>query len=277
MIVSIKKVSESVVLMDEYLRKELSKKKLWEHTFIKHQIDKRKNGGTFTANDHIRAMVYSMLSSGISWDRVENQIDEETGKILPIDEVFHQYDTDFLLKADHEFLGNEIIKLHCGSQYTMKQTEALVKVNICKLINLQKNYGSIDAFYSKFITADNSLKELVKTLSSANSENKFAQMGEALVCEYLKNVGYEIAKPDRHVKRILGSKVLGCSEDEIVDSYEAIDIVAEIAEKVGKSPAEVDYILWSYCANGFGEICTVKNPKCATCVVAGMCNYQSEE
>ena len=43
---------------------ERSKKQLWGNTFIKHQIDKRERGEKFTIKDHIRAMVYSMISSG---------------------------------------------------------------------------------------------------------------------------------------------------------------------------------------------------------------------
>ena len=39
-------------------------------------------------------MVYAMLSSGISWERVEKDIDESTGRILSIDKIFQNYDAD---------------------------------------------------------------------------------------------------------------------------------------------------------------------------------------
>ncbi len=81
------------------------------------------------------------------------------------------------------------------------------------------------------------------------------QMAEALVSEYLRNVGYDLAKPDRHLSKILGSTGLSCSDKAEVPPYEVIDIVAEIANIVGKGPAEVDYILWSACAKGYGEKC----------------------
>ena len=112
---------------------------------------------------------------------------------------------------------------------------------------------------------------MVKQLADSKSENKFDEMAEALIAEYLKNVGYDIAKPDRHIRRILGSKILGCSEYEEVPVNEAFDIVAEIAREMNKPVAEVDYILWSYCANGYGEICTSKNPKCDKCVAIDIC------
>lgn len=93
-----------------------------------------------------------------------------------------------------------------------------------------------------------------------------------MVAEYLKNIGHSIAKPDRHILRILGSEHLGLSKQEKVSVSEAFDIVADIAGLVNKSAAEVDYILWSYCADGFGGICTIKKPKCDICTVRDFCN-----
>ncbi len=273
--------AQAVVLMDNQLRKELlikdgriQEKKLWENTFIKHQIDRRNSDEIFSVSDHIQAMVYSFLSAGIVWDRVENEIDLATGRLLSVDKVFHQYNTDFLLKCDPAKLRDEIKKLGCASQYTMKQMTALIYTNIEKLLRLEKQYGSIDTYYQKFIDKDSSLKILVKQLSDSTSGDKFSQMGEALTAEYLKNVGYDIAKPDRHITRILGSKILGCSDNEIVPLYEAIDIVAGIAKELNKPAAEIDFILWSYCAKGYGEICTANKHRCKDCIAKEYCNMQ---
>lgn len=270
---NIEAVANAVLLMDKQLREELlirngtvQTKKLWENTYIKKQIDKRENGGTFTVSDHIRAMVYSMLTSGASWNRVEPGIDINTGAITHIDKIFCQYDVDTLLNTDPMLLVEKVKAQTLGTQYIKNQMYALIYVNIRQMLSLEKEYGSIDNFYQHFINADTSLNTLVLVLSTNDSKYKYAQMGEALIAEYLKNVGYDIAKPDRHIRRILGSKVLGCSDNEIVPIYEVFDLVAEIAKATGKQIAEVDYILWSYCANGYGEICTVNKPKCDKCV-----------
>lgn len=228
--------------------------------------------GEFSTIDHIRAMVYSMLSSGIVWGRVSPHIDKATKQLAPIDEIFFQYDPERLLQCDPEGLTGEIKQLHCASQCTMKQMKALIHTNIPKLVQLEKRYGSENAFYQKYINEESTLKSLVKAQSCENSDYKLAQMGEVLVAEYLKNVGYDIAKPDRHIRRILGSKALGCSTHEVVPVFEAFDIVAALVQERNRPAAEVDYILWAYCANGYGEICTVKNPKCGICVTHNNCN-----
>lgn len=274
----IKTIAAVVVDMDRQLRENLtSPKMLWENTYIKHQQDKRKIDGTFGISDHIKAMVYSMLSSGITWERVESMTDLKTGEITLIDDLFHQYDPDYILSCDPSQLRDSIKDLHLASQYTLKQMTALINDNIPKLKSLEQKYNNIDEYYKKFITEGCNLTCLVRQLSSQDSVDKLSQMGEALIAEYLRNVGYDIAKPDRHIRRILGSKVLDCSEHEIVPIFEAFEIVKGIANELNKPVAEVDYILWMYCAKGYGEVCSLRNPNCANCVAKEYCKSENRK
>lgn len=265
--------------MDEHLRTLLQEddSKLWEHTFIKKQIDKRNNNGLFTISDHIRAMVYSMLSSGSIWDRLAKEADIETGYITRVDTIFHNYSPTELLKCSPEQLQEELQENHLAHQYIAKQMEALLTVNIPKLMKFEEEYGTIDNYYQKYIQMGiknkfiDTARLLIETLSDSKSNNKMVQMDVPLVCEYLRNVGYDLPKPDTHICRILGSEILGFSTSREVSRYQAIDIVFKLAKMVDKSVAETDYILWSYCSTGYGQICTLKKPKCDLCVAFKQC------
>lgn len=278
-------VANAVLLMDKQLRGELfirdgkiQTKKLWENTYIKKQLDKRRDGGAFTVSDHIRGMVYSMLTSGAAWNRLEPHIDTATGQIPIIDDIFYQYDVTALLSADPAVLVGQVKEHRLGTQYLTNQINALVGVNIGKLLAIEKEYGSVDNFYQSLADKNDNLKTLVRELSVPGKPYKFAQLGEALTAEYLKNVGYDIGKPDRHICRILGSECLGCSKHQDVPPYEAIDIIADIAKSLNKPAAEMDYILWAYCASGFGEVCTKKNPKCMElCIAKSFCHYKDKQ
>lgn len=83
---SINQAAETVKHMEDDLRQKFLENgqeiKLWENTHIKHQIDRRENGDVFSLRDHIRAMVYSMLSSESPWERME------TALILKQEELF---------------------------------------------------------------------------------------------------------------------------------------------------------------------------------------------
>lgn len=261
--------------MDKYLKGKLHEAQLWKDTYISKQIDKRDKGGTFTIEDHIRAMVYSMLSSGAPWARLKNDIDPKTRQFRSIDKIFCQYAPEALLKTDTDKLYKSVEALHYAGAYTKQQIKVL-KDNIEKLQRLKKQYGSIDNLYKKFIEIDGSLKTLVFVLSAPDSPLKMQQMGEALTAEYLRNVGYNIAKPDRHIRRILGSGILGCSDKKEASAYEAFDIVAEIAREMERPIAEVDYILWSYCAEDFGEVCTKEYLNCEELCVVKSCRKKQK-
>lgn len=263
--------------MEDYLSSHLEQKKMFDRTFIKRQIERRSRGEAFSLQDHIRAVVYSMLSGGISWGRVEALSDPDTGTFPEIDQLFHQYDPDYLLSSDPDTLAQGVKDLGCASYSTWKQMEALLHTNLPKLMELDKRPGGIDGFYAEVIGDSDTPAGLIAILSGKSSRWKLAQMGEALVCEYLKNVGYDIAKPDTHIRRILGGKILGCSEQETVPPMEAVEIVAAIAKELKRPAVEVDYILWSYCATGFGEVCTAQNPKCQICPVRQFCNSKRGE
>lgn len=269
-----KEQSDVICQMDKHLRSILQNNtsKLWENTFIKKQIDKRNNKETFSLNDHIQAMVYSMLSSGTVWSRITKETDMEVASINSVDTIFYNYNPTELLRSSPEQLRDELKKIHCASQYTLKQMNALISVNIPKLQEYEKQYGLIDNYYHEFIQTDGTLISLVKALSDSASKDKMTQMEIPLVCEYLRNVGYDIPKPDRHIRRILGNEILSFSSSKIVPSFQTFEIISKLAKVLNKSVAEVDYILWSYCSTGYGEICTSSNPKCEVCVVKKYCN-----
>ena len=63
---SIDDISDIIEHMNRQLKKlyltkgdAFTEKRLWKHTYVKHQMEH------FRIQDHIQAMVYSMLSSGI--------------------------------------------------------------------------------------------------------------------------------------------------------------------------------------------------------------------
>lgn len=268
---AIRKTAEIIDRMDRQLRRNLAENQLFEKTHIAKQIERREHGEVFTLADHIRGMVYAMLSSGISWKQVEGGIDEGTGRIIALDEILYNYEPDRLLSADPGDLRNKIKAHKWASQSTLKQMNGLIHTNIQKLMEFQEKNGSIDAYYQRFIEEDSTFQSLITNLSRADSKDKFAEMGEALTAEYLRNVGYDMSKPDRHICRILGANHLGCSEHEPVRVFEAMEIVKRIASLCGRPIAEVDYILWSYCANGYGEICTAQRPMCCVCAASDFC------
>ena len=201
--------------------------------------------------DHVKAMIYAQLSNNRPWQPIYNNR-------LTIDAIFSHYDIELLKKANPATLVDKITEIHCGNRQIKRQMQSL-KANIETLERIEEEHGSISGYY-----ATTGLVDVIKSLSQSGKNYKLNCMGIPLVCEYLKGVGVEVIKPDSLLCRLLGR--LGYSKKIPATPWEAIEICKEIGDEYGLSQAEVDTILWQYCAKDKFEVCTDK-PKCAQCGV----------
>lgn len=212
-------------------------------------IQQRLNGRVFSLSDHTRGMLYSLLSNQRPW----HQIDKHRADI---DEIFHNFDTEYIKNEDPSVFVENIKKIKCGNKYIVKQISAM-KDNIETLERIEKDEGSIDEYFNK-----TPKYSLLKELSQGKF--KLKQMATPLTAEYLKNVGLDIIKPDVHVRRILAR--LGYSKNTPASIKECFEICQDIAKEFGCYEVVIDSILWQYCADKYFEKCTEK-PKCESCKV----------
>jgi endonuclease III len=239
------------------IRSFLESKGLGYDTSLTAEIEKRKAGKHYLIQDHIRGMVYSMLTNQTKWYRVEPYLPE-------IDKLFYDYDPEKILAAEPEYFCQGILNLKCGNMSTKAQMEAL-SGNIQVFQRVEEEFGNIDAF----ITSEPA-DVIVEKLSNRSSPYKMKMLGEALAWEYLRNVGIDGAKPDTHLRRFLGSDRMGTGEHSPATVSEVNEQVARLSEAKGISKVEIDNLIWSFCADGFGEICTAA-PHCTSCPIRDWC------
>ena len=139
--------------------------------------------------------------------------------------------------------------------------------NIRKLERIEKEFGTLD----NFVTSGSPLE--IADLLANSIKYKLNTLGLALAMEYLRNVGINATKPDTHIRRILGKNRLGYSSHEIAGEIEAIEIIDTISLETGVSASKIDAILWLFCSDNNGMICTEK-PHCDQCTLKGRyCNW----
>lgn len=246
---------------DNYLmviRNYLESKGLIYNSSLTAEIKKRKNGKKYTIRDHIRGMVYFMLSHQTKWYRIEPHLPE-------IDELFYNYDPDKILREDPMYFCEGLFNLRCGNMSTKLQMESLAE-NIHTFRNIEDEYGSIDSFI-----ISEPVDVVVGNLSQGSSHYKLKMLGEALVWEYLRNVGIDGAKPDTHLRRFLGADRMGTGVHSPATNSEVKEKVARLSDQTGMLKIEIDNLIWSFCADGYGEICTA-NPHCRECPIRDRCN-----
>jgi len=221
------------------------------------KMDWRVRGRKFPLVEHIQGMIYSLLSAQTVWANIEKSMPQ-------IDELFFYYNPTQILDKDYTYFVNGLATLRCRSRLTNGQMKVLHD-NIRTMQRIENEFGSMDEF-----VMSKPQMEVVQLLSSNGSKYKMKQMGEALVWEYLRNVGIDGAKPDVHMKRILGSNRLGFSMLPEATNEEVIESMRQLSDATGMWMAQIDYLFWCYCATGKGEICTAE-PRCEKCVIREEC------
>ncbi|MCR5812860.1 MAG: hypothetical protein K6G34_16055, partial [Lachnospiraceae bacterium] len=242
----------------DVIRDFLEQKGLLYDSYMLEEIKLRKNGKKYTLRDHVKGMIYSMLSAQTKWHRIQEHLTD-------IDKLFYDYDPDSIMTADPSHFVEGLFDLKCGNRSTKKQMDAL-KYNIQNFQRMQDEFGSVDAFVTSEPT-----EEIVRKLSMSSSKYKMKMFGEALAWEYLRNVGIDGAKPDTHLCRFLGADRMGTGEKSPASTKEVIEQVARLSEETGMSKVEIDNLIWSFCADGYGEICTA-TPHCEVCPIREWCN-----
>nr|MBE6545208.1 hypothetical protein [Oscillospiraceae bacterium] len=222
-------------------------------------IEERASGKHFCMREHIRGLIYSLLSNNRPWQQIEENIDK-------IDEIFFEYDKDKILATNAAEFIDRLQSIKCGNRNIKNQMNSL-HANIRKLERIEKEFGSLD----NFVTSGSPLE--IADLLANSIKYKLNTLGLALAMEYLRNVGVDATKPDTHIRRILGKNRLGYSPREIAGDIEAINIINEIVSQTNYSASKIDAIFWLFCSDGNGKICTEK-PHCDQCTLKGTyCNW----
>jgi len=247
--------AEFLFLIKDYL----DERGLLCESSIDKAICERENGKTYNLSDHVRGLIYSLLTNQTSWKRIVPHLEE-------VDEIFYQYDIKRIKACPSSHFSDALFSIKCGNRKTSAQMDALHD-NIAVFERIIAEYGSMDTFVTSAPA-----HEIVTALSASNSEYKLRQVGEALAWEYIRNVGIDGAKPDLHLRRFFGRNRLAASAHDSASVSEVINAVSELSKATGLSMAAIDNLIWSYCADGYGEVCTA-TPFCAECVIRDYCKH----
>lgn len=249
-----------ILIMEKYLEEHGNK----PEKIISGEIKARKDGKRYSIDDYVCGLVRTLLSNNRPWKPIADNMQK-------IDEIFFCYDAARIKNTEPEYFIENILNLKCGNRAIARQMTDL-KGNIETLERIQSDYGSLDAYFTSKEAA-----YIVKEISSCDSRYKFADLGNALAWEFVRNMGIDGAKPDVHMKRFLGSARMGhgYSLSPIATEEQVLRQVAMLADKLNYTQADIDEIIWLFCANDKGQICT-SNPNCAECPISEYCNFPKQ-
>lgn len=242
-------------ILEEYLKDRVQDIELT----ILEAVKQRKNGKSFSFEEHLRGFVYAQLSALVSWKKIRDNQPK-------LNDIFCNFDRQHLKEKSSEDLINEITAIKCHNPYTTKNQMRSLKANIETFERIEQDFESLEKFITHSTPAT-----IIKLLADSNSTYKIKYMGVPIACEYVRNVGIDIIKPDVHIKRIAAADRLNLVTAK--NDYKIIDEFQELTQKIGISQVKMDYLLWNYCSKGYGEICTA-TPKCDVCVIKRFCEVR---
>lgn len=223
-----------------------------------YNVNLRKKGKKYTFEEHLKALIISLLSNH-RWG--DSNIRENIDKI---DLIFHNYDKNYLKIVNPNILVKELKKIHCSNPMISKQMKALSK-NIMILEKIEKDYGSLDNFVNK--VSPNDIANMLN-----DGKYKMAQVGRAFAYDYLKRIGVNTCKKSSQLERLFGSHRLGIVENANATEQQVLNIIKKIAILNNCDEIIVESIIQQFCLLRSANICG-EYPKCEKCKIRKYCNY----
>ncbi len=221
------------------------------------QLEKRKSGATFSDDEIFEGMLKAVLSNATNWERVMANMDQ-----LP--PMFDAYSLAAYAKKDALHVNNKLLpwfRANKAASMTLRNDLVRLTKSAQTLQNWSATQGTSDSYFDAALSASNQDQiGAVALLETTGTNFKLRGMGIPLAAEAMKNIGYDVAKPDRHICRALGcfglvgyqnwadqstTKAPITSPEELIETMRAIEVWARL---IGQPASYVDQVIWLLCA-----------------------------
>ena len=225
-------------------------------------IKKRIAGKTWNDNEVFEGLLMAVLSSGIDWSKIEKIRTE-------LEDMFFGFSLEEYAALPETKIANYIVpwfkERKADSPYLQRNLVNLIRA-AQKLVEYSKTHGAAERYFTSLMhQCDNDPKQVALRIGLPN-KYKLPSLGVPVAAEALKNLGFDVAKPDRHILRAMGSFGLvhfnrwsGRSKNKSPDYVsklewrETMASVEEVAMNAGKHVGFVDNAIWLLCArSGLG-------------------------
>ncbi len=214
-------------------------------------IKDREAGRAWRDDEVFEALLKAVLSSNTDWSKIE--------RILPeLPELFCGFSLEAYAALSPDEIGRRFVpwftERKAGSRKLKERLTNLIDA-AKKLSQHSSVHGTAESYFTSLMRRfDDDPKQVALKLGRPGSEYKLPSLGVPLAAQVLKNLGFDVAKPDRHVRRAVGSFGLVRFErwppDHPRDSelLKAMAAVENLAVSVQRRVGFVDSAIWLLCS-----------------------------
>jgi hypothetical protein len=219
-------------------------------------VERRLNGGQWSDSEVFEGIVLGVLSNSIDWAKIQAVRPHLSDAFLGFSPIEYAR----LKESDILRLAMWFNERGAGLPYNGKFLTVLT-ATANQLNRQSRNYGSLESYLSALYQANgNDAKRLAIALGGERSDNKLPALGIPLAAEALKNLGYDVAKPDRHINRAVACFSMvsfpswrdrSARTTPPLKPAEVIDVMRAMeafSRAVGQRITFVDNAIWLLCA-----------------------------
>ena len=218
--------------------------------------EQRSFGLHWSDDDVFESLLRAVLSNNTDWAKVEGVLPE-------LREVFHGFSLSSYAGMMEEEVADRIVpwfKARRAGSMTLKRS-LLGLIETARILRRwsEKN-GLAEHFFTSLVEETGDPKAAVMALGSYGSPRKLPSLGIPIAAEAMRNLGYDVVKPDRHICRAAGSfglvefrkwpdrsgtKPPEAAPEELLATMVQME---RFAKEVGERPTFLDNAVWLLCA-----------------------------
>lgn len=216
-------------------------------------VEDRRSGRkkTWTDDEVFEALLMSVLSANTKWERIESvQPDLKT--------LFSGFELEAYAKRRKSYIVEVLVpwfeERGAGSPNLKKNLILLISA-VRILSEHSRKHGSAESYFTNLMKQHgNDPKQVALCVGKRGSKHKLPALGIPLAAEALKNLGFDVAKPDRHVRRAVAA--FGLADFQAADArykpppetvgnqWQTMKLVEDIAHASGELVAFLDNAIW---------------------------------
>lgn len=224
-------------------------------------VEERSAGRTWSDDEVFKGLLMAVLSAHTDWSKIEKvQVEMK--------DLFSGFRLEWYAGRSTTEIGERFLpwfKDRKAGSMTLERSLANLIRAARVLSRHSRDHGTADGYFTSIIDGcDGDPKQAALRLG-CGGKYKLPSLGVPLAAEALKNLGFDVAKPDRHIMRTMASFELvqfssWPNTKDGSDRYAApvstskklllavMAAVQEIAEAVGERVVLVDNAIWLLCA-----------------------------
>jgi len=231
--------------------------RLIEHFGQVAAVERREAGAHWTDEEVFEALLRAVLSNNTDWAKVE--------RVLPeLRDLFSGFSLDKYAKVTDGYVVQRLVpwfKQRRAGSMTLRRSLVGLAQTARILREWSIHHGSAEHYFLDVIgSSGGDPKVAAVVIGQAGTSKKLPALGVPIAAESLRNMGFDVCKPDRHVCRAAGSFGLvrfrkwpdrartKAPEATAEEMLQTMTVVERLARNAGERTTLVDNAIWLLCS-----------------------------